>query len=135
MHTCAEVQNRYGVAVQLGGHRDAGEAAGADVDLPTDAQVEAAVASFSMLADPTRLRILWLVSAGEQDVTTLATLVGASASSTSQHLAKLRLAGLVAATRQGRRVLYRAKDTHVRGLINEALFHADHHLTGVADHP
>ena len=102
--------------------------------LPPAEQVRAAVAAFSMLAEPTRLRILWLVASDELDVSSLAALVGSSPSATSQHLAKLRLAGLVDTTKRGRHVLYRAHDAHVRALLAEALFHADHRLGGLADH-
>jgi hypothetical protein len=49
-----------------------------------------------LLADPTRLQLL-LLATGEQDVTTLAGQVTASRSSVSQHLGRLRLAGLVQA--------------------------------------
>ncbi len=87
-----------------------------------------------MLAEPTRLRLLWLVSAEELDVSTLAARVEASVSIVSAHLAKLRLAGLVDTRKAGRHVLYHARDTHVRRLIAEALFHADHQISGIADH-
>lgn len=67
-----------------------------------------------MLADPTRLRLLWLLGGGEHDVGTLAELTKATPASTSQHLPKLRLAGLVTLRRDGRRRLYVARSTHVR---------------------
>ncbi len=87
-----------------------------------------------MLSDGTRLRLMWLLSAGEHDVGSLARSLGVARPSVSQHLAKLRLAGLVHARREGRRVLYRARDAHVRALIAEALFHADHEVSGIPRH-
>jgi hypothetical protein len=48
----------------------------------------------------------------------------------SQHLSKLRFAGLVEATRDGRRMVYRLRGGHVRALLAEALFHADHQVSG-----
>ena len=102
--------------------------------LPSEAQVRAAVTAFSMLAEPTRLRLLWLVSAEELDVSTLAARAGTTVSIVSAHLAKLRLAGLVDTRKAGRHVLYRARDSHVGKLIAEALFHADHQISGLADH-
>lgn len=92
--------------------------------MPTEEEVRSAVAAFSMLAEPTRLKVLWLVAGSELDVTTLSSAVGASPSAVSQHLAKLRLAGLVDTRKVGRRVLYRARDQHVRTVIGEALSHA-----------
>lgn len=103
-------------------------------ELPAEAQVRAAVTAFSMLAEPTRLRLLWLVSAEELDVSTLAARTETTVSIVSAHLAKLRLAGLVDTRKAGRHVLYRARDTHVRKLISEALFHADHQVSGLDDH-
>jgi DNA-binding transcriptional ArsR family regulator len=101
---------------------------------PSDAQVDAAVTALRMLADPTRLRLLWELRDGEHDVTTLTAAVGAARPAVSQHLGKLLLAGLVSTRRDGRRVLYRARGGHVRRLVLEALYAADHHLTGEPDH-
>lgn len=106
----------------------------ASAELPTDAQVRAAVTAFSMLAEPTRLKLLWLVSSEELDVTTLSQRIGVNASAVSQHLSRLRLCGLVETRKAGRHVLYRARDTHVRSLITEALYHADHQVSGIPDH-
>ncbi|MHB8670452.1 MAG: ArsR/SmtB family transcription factor [Acidimicrobiales bacterium] len=79
-----------------------------------------------LLADPTRLRIIWALLHGEHSVNELADHVGGQAAAVSQHLAKLRLAGLVKTRREGTRIFYAAQDAHVRRLIEEALFHADH---------
>jgi DNA-binding transcriptional ArsR family regulator len=97
---------------------------------PTDAQVSAAVTSFALLADTTRVRMLWALRDGEADVTTLARAAGCRPTVASQHLSKLRLAGLVDRRRDGRRILYRLRGGHVRGLLTEALFHADHQVSG-----
>ena len=43
---------------------------------------------------------------------------------------ELRLAGLVQGTRDGRQVFYQLRGGHVRNLLQEAMFHADHQLTG-----
>ena len=101
---------------------------------PSTAQVAAAVVSFAMLADPTRLRILWALRQGEADVATLAAAAGCRPTVASQHLSKLRLAGLVEGTRDARRIVYRLKGGHVRNLLREALFHADHQVTGEPVH-
>lgn len=101
---------------------------------PSGTQVDAAVTALRMLADPTRLRLLWHLRDGEQDVTTLTTAVDASRPAVSQHLAKLLLAGLVSSRRDGRRVLYRVRGGHVRRLVTEVLHAADHHLTGAPEH-
>lgn len=87
-----------------------------------------------MLADPTRLRLMWLLCGGEHDVSALATQVGSARPAVSQHLAKLRMTGLVATRRDGRRVLYTARGGHVRRLLGEALEAAGHHLHDLPDH-
>lgn len=102
--------------------------------LPPGEHVGAAADSFRMLADPTRLRLLWLLCGAELDVSALAAAVGAARPAVSQHLAKLRMTGLVATRRDGRRVLYRARGGHVRRLLVEALEAAAHTVRGLPDH-
>jgi DNA-binding transcriptional ArsR family regulator len=99
-------------------------------DLLSDPQVQAAVLSFTLLAEPTRVRMLWALRDHELDVASLAAVAGCRPTVASQHLSKLRLAGLVEATREGRRMVYRLRGSHVRGLLTEALFQADHQVSG-----
>ena len=96
-----------------------------DFRMPDDDQVHLAADAFRLLSDPTRIKILWALLQGETSVACLAELVGAAPTAVSQHLAKLRLAGLVRGRREGTYVHYSAADTHVRALLAEALFHAD----------
>jgi hypothetical protein len=56
----------------------------------------------------------------------LAGLSGANPTTVSQHLAKLRLAGLIQGRLQGTFIYYTAADEHVRALLAEALFDAEH---------
>jgi DNA-binding transcriptional ArsR family regulator len=74
--------------------------------LPSDV-LRVAADTFGLLAAPARLQIVWLLSGGELDVGTLAELVGGSVQAVSQHLAKLRAAGLVRSRRDGRHQMYR----------------------------
>jgi DNA-binding transcriptional ArsR family regulator len=97
-----------------------------EFDMPADEQVHLAAESFRMLADPTRIKVLWALLQGESSVACLAELAGAAPTAVSQHLAKLRLAGLVTGRREGTYVYYSAANEHVRGLLSQALFHADH---------
>ncbi|GAB3662792.1 metalloregulator ArsR/SmtB family transcription factor [Nocardioides korecus] len=94
--------------------------------MPDERQVSMAADAFRLLADPTRIRILWALLQGETSVNRLAQLVESSPSAVSQHLAKLRLAGLVTGRREGTFMYYAAGSGHVRALLDEALFHADH---------
>jgi DNA-binding transcriptional ArsR family regulator len=89
---------------------------------PADEQVDVAVETFKLLADRTRLRILWALLHGEHSVNELAAHVGANPAAVSQHLAKLRLVRLVSVRRDGTRAFYTAEDDHVRQLVEQALF-------------
>jgi len=98
-------------------------------------QVDAAVEAFKLLADGTRLRLLpMLAEGGERDVTDLCESGRVSHPLASQHLARLRRGGAVTARRDGRQVFYSLSGGHLRRLVSEALFHADHTVSGTGDH-
>lgn len=104
-----------------------------DVD-PDRQRLDVATNTFRMLADPTRLHILAILADAETDVTALTEACRASRTAVSQHLAKLRLAGLVDTRKEGRRVIYRIRDGHLARLVREGLNHADHVVTGEPAH-
>lgn len=81
---------RKSVAREIVGHRVA-EAAGV----------------LKAMASETRLKILCALSAGELPVHQLAERTGQSHSAVSQHLAKLRAAGLVESRRDAQSIFYR----------------------------
>ena len=86
-----------------------------------------------MLADPTRIRLLSALEQGEQSVTCLAEIIGAQAPAVSQHLTKLRLAGIVRQRREGNFIFYTLNDVHAGQLLREALKHAEHLTRRLAD--
>ncbi|MEV0086701.1 metalloregulator ArsR/SmtB family transcription factor [Saccharopolyspora sp. NPDC050642] len=90
---------------------------------PTEAQLAAAAATFALLASPPRLHLVWLITHGSYDVGTLAKRVGISIATVSQHLSKLRLAGVITARRDGRRHLYTVDDPHVVALVDQIFDH------------
>ncbi|MBP8538693.1 metalloregulator ArsR/SmtB family transcription factor [Streptomyces sp. MK37H] len=98
------------------------------------AQFATAANVFSLLSDPTRLHLVWSLARGEADVNTLTEASGAARPAVSQHLAKLRLAGLVQVRKEGRRSVYSLHDGHLRRLVTEAVNHADHMVTGAPSH-
>jgi ArsR family transcriptional regulator, zinc-responsive transcriptional repressor len=103
-------------------------------DQPTDGEIDAAVRILKLLADPTRLRIVWALLHGEHSVNDLADHVGARPPAVSQHLAKLRAADLVRVRRDGNRLFYAARNEHIDRLACEALLHADHLVGGGRHH-
>lgn len=104
-----------------------------DFQMPNEEQVHLAAESFRMLSDPTRIKVLWALLQGESSVACLAELAEVAPSAVSQHLAKLRLAGLVKGRREGTFVYYSAADQHVHRLLSQALFHVDHIDSSTSD--
>ena len=88
----------------------------ASADPPAELLTEAA-AAFGLLASSARLHIVWALAQGESDVTGLAERVGGALPAVSQHLAKLKLAGLVRSRREGRRVVYLVDDPDVVTIV------------------
>ncbi|MFJ1546456.1 ArsR/SmtB family transcription factor [Streptomyces sp. NPDC088246] len=97
-------------------------------DPPAEVLAEAA-AAFGLLASSARLHIMWTLARGESDVTGLAERVGGALPAVSQHLAKLKLAGLVRSHREGRRMVYFVDDpgivTVVRLMVGQMTARAD----------
>ena len=85
------------------------------------AQLQPAAATFGLLASTMRLHILWLLAQGESDVGTLADRTGGTLQTVSQHLAKLKLAGLVHARREGRRQVYLVADPRLVTLVQQVV--------------
>lgn len=99
-----------------------------------DDQVALIVEVFRMLADPTRVQILWALAKDESSVNDLADHIGKPAPSVSQHLAKLRMARLVRTRRAGTTIFYSLENEHVRQLVVDAVFNAEHAGPGVPLH-
>ena len=87
-----------------------------------------------MLADGTRVRILWALIGRELSVNELAAEVGKPPASVSQHLAKLRLSRLLQTRREGTQVFYRLENEHIAQLVTDALHNAEHAGPGVPGH-
>lgn len=119
-------RGRYGDAVHEGIE---------DFDMPAPADVRRAADALRMLADPTRLSILWALMQGETSVACLAELSGTTPTAVSQHLSKLRLAGLVTNRREGNFIFYGLADQHIGELVRQALSHADHSAGRSGPHP
>lgn len=93
---------------------------------PSEDQFDLAVEMFKLMADNTRLRIIWALLHAEHSVNELASHLGLNPAGVSQHLAKLRSARLVIVRREGNRAFYSLEKEHVRQLVEQALFHVDH---------
>lgn len=101
---------------------------------PASEYIDIAVEVFAMLADPTRVRIILALRGGEMPVGDLAAAVGKAQAAVSQHLAKLRLARMVATRKEGNRVFYHLVDEHAGQLVENALQQAEHALDAAPRH-
>lgn len=72
---------------------------------------------FKTLGHPARIRVLELLSSGEQSVTQLQQDIGLESSHLSQQLAVLRRAGLVRTRKQGTQVIYALAAPEVADLL------------------
>jgi len=90
--------------------------------VPADT-VTALAETFRALGDPTRVRILDVLSHGELCVCDLAAVLSLSQSAVSHQLRLLRGLRLVRARRAGRMVFYALDDRHVVDLLGEGLKH------------
>lgn len=110
------------------GHGTHAESARASLDA---AGAAAVAATLQALSTPSRLLLLAELRDSARTVTELATAVGMEQSAVSHQLRLLRTTGLVTATRHGRNITYALYDDHVAGLIDQAVFHAEHLRRGL----
>ncbi|MFT4299814.1 MAG: metalloregulator ArsR/SmtB family transcription factor [Aeromicrobium sp.] len=79
---------------------------------------------FGALASPLRAAIIHRLTVRDHTVAELVNLLGATQPLISQHLGRLRHAGLVDGERQGRQILYRIADDHVAHIFLDAYQHS-----------
>lgn len=92
------------------------------------AEYDHAVSILRLLADRNRLAILSMLQFEELSVTAIAAELGRPIAATSQHLAKLRQAGLVTCRKEGTNSFYRQPDAHLASLVTNALHYSEHSL-------
>ena len=74
---------------------------------------------FRQLADPTRVRIFWLLSHREECVINIAAMLEMSSPAVFHHLRSLTDSGLLVSRRDGREVYYKAADSELGRLLHE----------------
>jgi len=90
----------------------------------SNAALERASRIFRAIGEPSRLRLLALLSQGEACVTELALSEGEEMSAISQRLRVLRAEDIVVRRRKGKHINYALADQHIVDLIFNALAHA-----------
>ena len=72
---------------------------------------DAVAAYFSVLSEPTRLRIMHSICETEKTVSQIVDEIGATQTNVSRHLGMMHRSGVLARRKEGNQVYYRAADT------------------------
>ena len=92
-------------------------------EMLTDDEARTLSDTFSVLADPTRSKIIYALSKTELCVCDIASLLNVSVSAVSHQLRLLRNMRLVKYRKEARMVYYSLDDKHISRLFNEGLKH------------
>jgi DNA-binding transcriptional ArsR family regulator len=88
-----------------------------------EAQVEALAATFKILGDPTRMRMVMALTHAELCVCDLSSLLDVTPSAVSHQLRLMRQHRLVKFRREGKMAYYSLDDEHIVRLLAEGLRH------------
>jgi ArsR family transcriptional regulator len=91
--------------------------------MPGDPEIGDLSSFFKICGDPTRIRILYALSASELCVCDIADLLGMTMSSISHQLRLLKQARMVSSRKKGQMVYYRAADRHVKSILDQGMKH------------
>lgn len=91
--------------------------------MPSDALLSDLSDLFKVFGDTTRMKILFALFEAELCVCAISELIGMEQSAVSHQLKKLKTAKLVGSRREGKTVIYRLADDHVRGLVELGFAH------------
>ena len=84
-------------------------------------QFQAVGGVFRQLADPSRIRIFWILCHCEECVINLSAMMDMTSPAVSHHLKSLKDCGLIISRRQGKEVYYRASDTEQCRALHEMI--------------
>lgn len=98
----------------------------AKAELLPDSTVQQLADTFKILGDPTRIKILCVLSRQEMCVCDLAETLQMGQSAISHQLRVLRSARLVKFRKDGKEAWYSLDDEHVVGLMRQGLDHISH---------
>lgn len=97
---------------------------------PSTTELEFAAAVLRLLADRTRLAILAMLVEGEElSVSAIAERLKRPLPAVSQHLSRLRTAGLVQVRKSGTINYYSQPDAHLHQLVTHAIRFSEHHFS------
>jgi ArsR family transcriptional regulator, lead/cadmium/zinc/bismuth-responsive transcriptional repressor len=102
--------------------------------MPGKIEMDKIAQTFQALSDPTRCKIILVLTRHELSVSEISEVVGATTSAVSHHLKGLRDINLVKFRRAGNTKYYSVDDEHVGNLFREAIYHLDHVRRLIPDH-
>ncbi len=94
--------------------------------MPGEDDIAVMAARFKAISEPSRLKILLALSAGELCVEHIAKAVGGNQSAVSHQLTTLKLNKIVKCRREGKNMLYSVDDEHIMAMIEAAKEHLHH---------
>ena len=95
-------------------------------NLEGEKNIEILATIFKAMGEPTRLKIIYVLSKSSLCVCDIASLLDMTQSAISHQLRILRDLNLVKSRREGKLVIYSLDDEHVLGIFEQGLVHAKH---------
>lgn len=99
--------------------------AAAKSSMPTDEQIAEMGARFKVISEPSRLKILLALAAGELCVDHITEAVDGNQSAVSHQLKTLKDNKIIKSRREGKNILYSVSDWHILTMIGMAKEHLD----------
>ena len=93
--------------------------------MPSDGAIAEMGARFKVISEPSRLKILLALAAGELCVEHITEAVGGNQSAVSHQLRTLKDNRILKCRREGKKVLYSISDGHILTMIEMAKEHLD----------
>ncbi len=94
--------------------------------MPAEEDISVMAARFKAISEPSRLKILLALSAGELCVEHICAAVGAGQSAVSHQLKTLKDNRIIKSRRSGKNLLYSVDDEHIMAMIEAAKEHLHH---------
>ena len=93
--------------------------------MPADGQIAEMGARFKVISEPSRLKILLALAAGELCVDHITEAVDGNQSAVSHQLKTLKDNKIIKSRREGKNILYSVSDRHILTMIEMAKEHLD----------
>ena len=94
--------------------------------MPDIESMQKVVSFYKVLADETRLKILYAIKVQEMCAGDIAVLLNMTKSAVSHQLAVMRKMHQIKARREGKNVFYSLDDEHIVDILDEAMIHMVH---------